>query len=109
MVQVPLVGDFEGPSTLRGPHVKPPPGPPVRCRPTGQVQYAPICGVLWAFYKTPTAQPTRNLRVADIAMAQGDTALKVAWKNVEQGRVYCWPMLLTSNTPQSEKTPCASS
>ena len=44
-----------------------------------------ICGALWAFYKTPTAQPTRNLRVADIAMAPGDTALKVAWKNVEQG------------------------
>ena len=78
VVQVPLLGAFEGPSTPRDPHVKPPPGPPVRCRPTEGVQYAPICGALWAFYKTPTAQPTRNLRVADIAMAQGDTALKVA-------------------------------
>ena len=77
-VQVPLLGAFEGLSTLRGPHVKPPPGPPVRCRPTGQVQYAPICGVLWALYKTPTARLACNIRAADMAMVQGDTAPKVA-------------------------------
>ena len=78
MVQVPLLGAFEGLGTLWGPHVKPPPGPLARCQPTGQVQYAPICGVLWALYKTPTARLACSIRAADMAMVQGDTATKVA-------------------------------
>ena len=58
--------------------MKPPPEPLVRCQPTEGGQYAPICGVLWAFYKTPTARLACNIRAADMEMVQGDTAPKVA-------------------------------